>query len=73
MCQRSQARDDEPDPEAIEAAARELIRWGYEDGWFSRAEYDRLDPVCKRQFNAIARRVLVVARAATPIEFPDLQ
>ncbi|MEO8373998.1 MAG: hypothetical protein ABI471_02145 [Sphingomonas bacterium] len=49
----------------IEAAARELDRWGKIHGWWPQSEnYDNLDPIGKDEYDAIIERVLMAASAA---------
>lgn len=50
----------------VEAAARELHKWGELHGWWpkSGATYDNLDPIGKQELDAVVERVLMAADTA---------
>ena len=56
---------DRPTDEEVEAAARELHRWGELHGWWPQSvtDYDSIDPIGKDEFDAIVERVLMSAAA----------
>lgn len=52
-----------PTLEEVEAAARELHRWGDVHGWWKDGSgYEGLDPISKDEFDAIVERVLMAAQ-----------
>ncbi len=57
---------DRPTDDQVEAAARELHRWGELHGWWppTVTSYDALDAIGKEEFDAIVERVLMSAAAA---------
>ena len=57
---------DRPTDSEVEAAARELHRWGSEHSWWPRSvtTFDALDPIGRQEFEAIVERVLMSAAAA---------
>jgi hypothetical protein len=56
---------DRPTEQEVEAAARELHRWGKLHAWWPGAiSFDALDPIAREEFEAIVERVLMAAATA---------
>ena len=55
-----------PSQDQVEAAARELHRWGALHAWWPEGttDYDALDPIGREEFEAIVERVLMAGWAA---------
>jgi hypothetical protein len=57
---------DIPGDDEVEAAARELHKWGEIHSWWGDhdATYDALDPIGREEFDAIVAHILMAAAAA---------
>lgn len=64
---------DRPTAQEVEAAARELDKWGQLHRWWPESVpcFDALDPIGREEFEAIVERVLMAAVAARRDVEPD--